>query len=107
MIGNVYLLRGEPVMVLARAEWRKGTPRNVLLLRADGAQTVRPFRGLRRLAHASTLGPAHKLDQEDLTVSDEPIDLGGPDPDGDVDDDAAQEPTPKPEAPAEEGPGAV
>jgi acetyl esterase len=49
VIGDVYLLRGEPVMVLARADWRKGTPRNVLLLLADGTQTVRPFRGLRRL----------------------------------------------------------
>ena len=47
MIGKVYLLRGEPVMVLARAEWLKGTPRNVLILLADGTQTIRPFRGLR------------------------------------------------------------
>jgi hypothetical protein len=48
MIGNVYLLRGEPVMVLARASWQQGTPRNVLLLLADGTMTVRPFRGLRK-----------------------------------------------------------
>jgi acetyl esterase len=49
MIGRVYLLRGAPVMVLARASWQKGTPRNVLILLADGSQTVRPFRGLRGL----------------------------------------------------------
>ncbi len=54
MIGNIYLLRGEPVQVLARASWLKGTPRNVLILRADGTQTVRPFRGLRSLAWEKT-----------------------------------------------------
>lgn len=50
MIGRTYLLRGVPVIVLAR--WApgspKGTPRNVLLLLPDGSKTVRPFRGLRR-----------------------------------------------------------
>ena len=46
MIGRVYLLHGEHVMVLARAAWTRGTPRNVLILRADGTETV------------STLAPA-------------------------------------------------
>ncbi len=48
MIGRVYELRGRLVMVLARAAWTKGTPRNVLILCDDGSETVRPFRGLRR-----------------------------------------------------------
>lgn len=48
MIGRVYELRGHQVMVLARASWARGTPRNVLILRDDGTMTVRPFRGLRR-----------------------------------------------------------
>lgn len=52
MIGNVYLLRGEPVQVMARASWLKGTPRNVLIRFADGSETVRPFRGLRKLPRA-------------------------------------------------------
>lgn len=63
--------------------------------------------GVRIGTFPPTLAPAHNPDQEDPPVSDEPIDLGGPDSDGDVDDDASKEPTPKPEAPAEEGPGAV
>ena len=50
MIGRVYRLAGEHVMVLARADFIPGTPRNVLILRADGSMTVRPFRGLRRLS---------------------------------------------------------
>ena len=49
MVGNVYLLRGEPVQVMARASWQKGTPRNVWIRFADGRETVRPFRGLRKL----------------------------------------------------------
>ena len=65
MIGSVYLERGQPVTVLARWHvsrpaadsprftftWHRpprGAPRNVLIQRADGSQTVRPFRGLRR-----------------------------------------------------------
>lgn len=50
MIGRVYVLRGRQVMVLARAAWTKGTPRNVLILQDDGTMTVRPFRGLRTVA---------------------------------------------------------
>ena len=47
MIGKTYLERGAPVVVLAR--WAgNGTPRNVLIRRADGTLVVRPFRGLRR-----------------------------------------------------------
>jgi hypothetical protein len=66
MLGRTYLLRGQPVTVVAR--WRHpvpgelpapprgvaldlaptgGPPRNVLLQRADGSLLVRPFRGLR------------------------------------------------------------
>ena len=46
MIGRTYLERGQPVIVLVR--WGKGGgPRNVLILRQDGSQVVRPFRGLR------------------------------------------------------------
>jgi acetyl esterase len=45
--GRTYLERGEPVTVVI--QWgRGGGPRNVLIERADGAQTVRPFRGLRK-----------------------------------------------------------
>ncbi|MCP2336984.1 hypothetical protein [Actinomadura rupiterrae] len=47
MIGRTYLERGHPVVVLAR--WGTGGgPRNVLIRRADGTLTIRPFRGLRR-----------------------------------------------------------
>lgn len=51
MVGRTYLLRGERVTVLAR--WA-GThcPRNVLLELRDGSKTVRPFRGLRKMAGA-------------------------------------------------------
>jgi hypothetical protein len=61
MVGRVYLERGLPVVVLKRwagmrpcspdpVAWirvPKGSPRNVLIRRADGSLTVRPFRGLR------------------------------------------------------------
>ena len=47
MIGRTYLLRGEPVVVLAR--WLGRGPRNVLVEYADGRRVVRPFRGLRVL----------------------------------------------------------
>jgi hypothetical protein len=51
VIGRVYLLRGERVVV--RERWRKGAPRgvprNVLVELPDGTLTVRPFRGLRRV----------------------------------------------------------
>jgi acetyl esterase len=48
MVGRTYLERGLPVVVLARASWKAGGPRNVLVRRADGTLVVRPFRGLRR-----------------------------------------------------------
>jgi hypothetical protein len=63
MVGRRYLERGQPVTVLARWAhrpatedagiiWhrppRKNAPRNVLIERADGTRTVRPFRGLRK-----------------------------------------------------------
>ena len=51
MLGRVYRLGERHVMVLARASWQKGTPRNVLLLMDDGTQTVRPFRGLRSVPY--------------------------------------------------------
>ena len=47
MVGRTYLERGQPVTVLCR--WvGKRCPHNVLIRRADGSLTVRPFRGLRR-----------------------------------------------------------
>jgi hypothetical protein len=47
--GRTYLEQGRPVVVvLAWATGRTGTPRNVLVRRADGTLVVRPFRGLRR-----------------------------------------------------------
>lgn len=68
VIGRVYMLRGEPVIVLIRwkhvspgecwrpdgnggFKWGRGrhAPRNVLIERMDGSLIVRPFRGLRRL----------------------------------------------------------
>jgi hypothetical protein len=52
MVGRYYLLRGRPVLVLARwfhVRGRKGEIRNVLLLLSDGTRVVRPFRGLRKL----------------------------------------------------------
>lgn len=48
MVGRTYLLRGEPVVVLAR--WAGRTQRNVLVEYPDGRRVVRPFRGLRRQA---------------------------------------------------------
>jgi hypothetical protein len=58
MVGRTYLERPvlanwsrgpySPVVVLARASWKKGSPRNVLIRRPDGSTTIRPFRGLRR-----------------------------------------------------------
>jgi hypothetical protein len=65
MIGRTYLEHGQPVVVLKRwavtrppgpdpVIWirppRRNAPRNVLIERADGAQVVRPFRGLRTIA---------------------------------------------------------
>lgn len=67
IVGETYLERGEPVVVIA--QWRNrrlaelpdvfppflyllrdrgAGPRNVLIRRADGDLVVRPFRGLRR-----------------------------------------------------------
>jgi hypothetical protein len=58
VIGRTYLARlfgpdfkrlpPEPVVVLARSSFRRGSPRNVLLRREDGTLVVRPFRGLRK-----------------------------------------------------------
>lgn len=45
IVGQTYLERGHPVVVLCR--WGGRGPRNVLILRADGTKVVRPFRGLR------------------------------------------------------------
>jgi hypothetical protein len=58
VIGRTYLewaiapdgthrLPPSPVVVLAR--WGHGGPRNVLIRRADGTLTIRPFRGLRKI----------------------------------------------------------
>jgi hypothetical protein len=48
LVGRTYLERGQPVTILV--QWGKGGgPRNVLVERADGSRTVRPFRGLRKL----------------------------------------------------------
>jgi hypothetical protein len=64
MTGRCYLERGKPVIVLARwaqvpavavsaVIWlhppKRNAPRNVLIKRADGTLTVRPFRGLRKV----------------------------------------------------------
>lgn len=48
MVGRHYMLGGQVVVV--RARWLGvGCPRNVLIEFPDGALSVRPFRGLRRL----------------------------------------------------------
>lgn len=60
MIGRTYLLRGEPVVVIAKwlhVPGPRQAPRNVLIRHADGRMDVRPFRGLRRLP-AATLPPS-------------------------------------------------
>jgi acetyl esterase len=45
--GRTYLERGKPVLVIFG--WGPGGgPRNVWIRRADGTETVRPFRGLRK-----------------------------------------------------------
>lgn len=46
MVGRTYLLRGEPVVVVARWAGNR-CPRNVLIRYPDGRLSVRPFRGLR------------------------------------------------------------
>jgi len=56
IINRTYLLRGVPVVVLAK--WRhvpipkgvKGPPRNFLIQFPDSTRVVRPFRGLRKTA---------------------------------------------------------
>ena len=50
--GRTYVERGQLVEVLRG--WRGRGPRNVLIRRADGDLVVRPFRGLRRPAPASS-----------------------------------------------------
>lgn len=53
IVGRVYLEHGQPVTVLiqwgckSRGE-SHGGPRNVMIRRAGGSCTVRPFRGLRK-----------------------------------------------------------
>lgn len=47
--GRVYMLAGEPVLLLCVANGPKGSPRNALVMRPNGTKIVRPFRGLRRL----------------------------------------------------------
>jgi acetyl esterase len=55
--GRTYLERGRPVTVLIR--WGAGGgPRNVLIRRANGQLTVRPFRGLRKPPPAAALPAA-------------------------------------------------
>lgn len=71
--GRAYLLRGQPVTVLA--QWRQprpgpdqpllplvrtgpSTPRNVLIQYPDGTRVVRPFRGLRRPPVGDQTDPA-------------------------------------------------
>jgi hypothetical protein len=49
MIGRTYLERGRPVTVLVRSDWKRRSPRNVLIQREDGVKVVRPFRGLRKV----------------------------------------------------------
>ncbi len=46
IVGNTYLERGEPVVVLI--QWKGKGPRNVAIRRADGSVVCRPFRGLRK-----------------------------------------------------------
>lgn len=61
IIGRTYYDHGQPVTILAQwsrppvaagfVEWLRPprtAPRNVLVQRAGGTRTVRPFRGLRR-----------------------------------------------------------
>lgn len=52
--GAAYLERGQPVTVLIR--WNGKGPRNVLIRRADGELTVRPFRGLRKPKETADAG---------------------------------------------------
>jgi acetyl esterase len=46
VVGRTYYERGLPVVVLI--QWNGKGPRNVMIERADGTRTIRPFRGLRR-----------------------------------------------------------
>ncbi len=48
IVGKTYLERGKPVTILV--QWNGKGPRNVMIQREDGSKTVRPFRGLRRVA---------------------------------------------------------
>lgn len=72
---RTYLLRGEPVTVLAR--WSGRGPRNVWIRRADGTETIRPFRGLRKTL-LTLPGRGSASDGENV-VGLTPADEGGPD----------------------------
>lgn len=50
----VVIGRWAPVVLLVAPSWRKGSPRNCLVQRADGTRVVRPFRGLRKPAEGGT-----------------------------------------------------
>jgi hypothetical protein len=58
-IGETYLKKGKPVLVLAR--WNGKGPRNVLIERADGSRVVRPFRGLRKPTRGDWIRLAKRL----------------------------------------------
>jgi hypothetical protein len=46
IVGKVYLLAGEPVLV--EQQWKGVATRNVRILHPDGRRDIRPFRGLRK-----------------------------------------------------------
>lgn len=88
MTGRVYYERGRPVTILARwgsssrvpcrvyrdggfvTALGKAAPRNVLILREDGARIVRPFRGLRKDPPPVTLRTLGEEELEANTVDD-------------------------------------
>lgn len=53
IVGRTYYEKGQPVEILIQWGLKSkgesyGGPRNVKIRRADGTETVRPFRGLRK-----------------------------------------------------------